>query len=161
MKNNACKRVSTDREAVELLSSWQRAHKITSIDWDMCWESIEKLPEISMDRESIENVSSRQRAQKFGLMDLLAVEKLSRSNLKISIEETCVELLSRCRQEGIEQLLRRQKQGFWTEEKYTRWMQKDSYSNKHPSSMLSTQTQLKSRCKAFLDQKRHIHTKQV
>ena len=73
-----------------------------------------------MDRESIENVSSRQRAQKFGLMDLLVVEKLSRSNLKISIEETCVELLSRCRREGIEQLLRRQKQGFRMEEKYTR-----------------------------------------
>ena len=44
MENNACKRVSTDREIVELLSSWQRAHKITSIDQDLCRESIEKLP---------------------------------------------------------------------------------------------------------------------
>ena len=56
-----------------------------------------------MDRESIENVSSRQRAQKFGLMDLLAVEKLSRSNLKISIEETCVELLSRRYRAAVEE----------------------------------------------------------
>ena len=44
MKNNACKRVSTDQQAVELLSSWQRAHKITLIDQDMCQESIKKLP---------------------------------------------------------------------------------------------------------------------
>lgn len=34
----------TDREAVELLSSQKRAHKITSINRDMCGESIEKLP---------------------------------------------------------------------------------------------------------------------
>ena len=44
MENNPCKRVSTDREVVELLSSWQRAHKITSIDRDLCQEFIEKLP---------------------------------------------------------------------------------------------------------------------
>ena len=44
MENNPCKRVSTDREVVELLSSWQRAHKITSIDRDLCREFIEKLP---------------------------------------------------------------------------------------------------------------------
>ena len=44
MENNPCKRVSTDWEAVELLLSWQRAHKNISIDWDMCRESIQKLP---------------------------------------------------------------------------------------------------------------------
>ena len=44
VKKNACKRVSTNHEAVELLSSWQRAHKITSINQDMCRESTEKLP---------------------------------------------------------------------------------------------------------------------
>ena len=44
VKNNACKRVLTDREAVKLLSSWMRAHKIISINRDMCQESIEKLP---------------------------------------------------------------------------------------------------------------------
>ena len=44
VKNNACKRVSTDREAVKLLWSLMRAHKIISINRDMCRESIEKLP---------------------------------------------------------------------------------------------------------------------
>ena len=43
MKNNACKRVSADQESVKILSSWQRAQKITSIDRDMCRESIDKL----------------------------------------------------------------------------------------------------------------------
>ena len=49
VKNNACKRVITDREAVKLLSRWNL--------------------KISMDRESIEDVLSRQRAQDFGSMD--------------------------------------------------------------------------------------------
>ena len=50
----------------------------------------------------------------------LAVEKLLRSNPEMSIEETYVELLSRCCQEAIEQLSRREKQGFPREEKHTR-----------------------------------------
>ena len=49
VKNNACKRVITDREAVKLLSRWNL--------------------KISMDRESIKDVLSRQRAQDFGSMD--------------------------------------------------------------------------------------------
>ena len=49
VKNNACKRVITDQEAVKLLSRWNL--------------------KISMDRESIEDVLSRQRAQDFGSMD--------------------------------------------------------------------------------------------
>ena len=109
----------------------------------------------------IENLSRFYRASrehnKLAQWINLAVEKLLRSNLEILIEETYVELLSRCCRECIEQLSRRQKQGFPREEKHTRWMQQGSYSNKHPSSMLSTQTQLKSRCKVFLNQKHTLN----
>ena len=49
MKNNACKRVSTNCEAIELLSS--------------------ENPEISMDRGVVKNLSGRQRAWKISLMD--------------------------------------------------------------------------------------------
>ena len=95
MKNNACKRVSTDREAIKLLSSWQSAQKITSIDRDMC-------------RESIENVSSRQRAQKFGSMDrpscreaiVVKSKNLDRKNLC----QVAVEMLSRRYQAAIDKV---------------------------------------------------------
>ena len=63
----------------------------------------------------------------------LFVEKLSRSNPEISIEEVSVEILSRsywgCRKEVF--------QGGKT---FKMKKQQDGYSNKHPSNMLSTQT---------------------
>ena len=51
MKNNACKRVSTDREAIKLLSSRSQS---------------------SMDRESVEDVSTRQKVSRW-------IEKLLKS----------------------------------------------------------------------------------
>ena len=71
MKNNSCKRVSTDRKAVEMLSR--------------------ENPEISIDRGSIENLSGRQRAQKISSMDQEAVENLLRRNPK----PRWIEILSR------------------------------------------------------------------
>ena len=60
----------------------------------MCVENLSRsYLEISMNQDSIKNVSSRQIAQKFGSRINLVVEKLSRSNPKILVEETCVELL--------------------------------------------------------------------
>ena len=71
MKNNSCKRVSTDRKAVEMLSR--------------------ENPEVSIDRWSIENLSSRQRAQKISSMDREAIENLLRRNPK----PRWIEILSR------------------------------------------------------------------
>jgi len=63
----------------------------------------------------------------------LSVEKLSRSNLEISIEEVFVEILSKsyrgCKKEVF--------QGGKT---HKIRKQQDRYSNKHPSNMLSTQS---------------------
>ena len=81
MENNPCKRVSTDREVVELLSSWQRAHKITSIDRDLCREFIEKLPR-NLDGSRICREPDRADKEHRNLARWidLAVKKLSRSN---------------------------------------------------------------------------------
>ena len=75
MKNNTCKRVSTDREAVELLSR--------------------ENPKIAMDRGSFENLSGRQRAQKFSSMDQEAVKDLLRSQEEGSIERIFVDNVTR------------------------------------------------------------------
>ena len=75
MKNNTCKRVSTDREAVELLSR--------------------ENPEIAMDRGSFENLSGRQRVQKFSSMDQEAVKDLLRSQEEGSIERIFVDDVTR------------------------------------------------------------------
>ena len=107
MENNPCKRVSTDREVVELLSSWQRAHKITSINRDLCRELSRSYPEISMDRESVENGSSRQRAQKFGSMDRPSCqEAIEVKSINLDRRNLCqavVEMLSRRYREAVKQ----------------------------------------------------------
>ena len=77
MKNNACKRVSTDQEAVELISR-------------------ENL-EILMDRGSVENLLGKQRAQKISSMNREVVEDLSRSQEEGLIERN----LSRICQEAV------------------------------------------------------------
>ena len=66
MKNNACKRVSTDQEVVELISR-------------------ENL-EILMDRGSVKNLLGKQRAQKISSMNREVVEDLSRSQEEGLIE---------------------------------------------------------------------------
>ena len=62
-----------------------------------------------------------------------SIEKLSRSNPKISIEEVSVKILSRSNQ-GC------RKEVFQGGKTHKMRKQQGGYSNKHPSNMLSTQT---------------------
>ena len=108
-------------------SSRQRAQKFGSMDRPSCQEAIE-VKSINLDRRNlcqavvemlsrryreatqksrwIENLSRMYRANKehrnLALWIDLDVKKLSRSNPEISIEETCVKLLSRCCRETVE-----------------------------------------------------------
>ena len=111
-KRNACKGISVDREGVKNLSRRSKPRWI---------ENLSRICQIDKDHKILARSID------------LSVEKLSRSNPEISIEEVSVEILSRsyqgCRKEVF--------QGGKT---HKMRMQQDGYSNKHPSNMLSTQT---------------------
>ena len=94
----------------------------------------------SIDRGGIKRLSSKQRLQRIDLMDRAIYQEISRTNPKISIEETYIEVLSSFYQGGIKYLSRSLKQGFSREKQTQDGYKQDRHQNKQPRSMLSTQT---------------------
>ena len=111
-KRNACKGISVDRGGVENLSRRSKPQWIENLSRICQTDKEHKILARSID---------------------LSVEKLSRSNLEISIEEVSVQILSKsyrgCRKEI-----------FHGGKTHKMRKQQDGYLNKHPSNMFSTQT---------------------
>ena len=134
MKNkekwNACKGISIDRGGVENLSRRSQPRWIENLS-RMCWA----------DKEH--KILAR-------WIDFF-VEKLSRSNPEISIEEVFVEILSKSYQ-GCK------KEVFQGGKTHKMRKQQDGYSTIDPINILSSQNISQHICKIFIDPK---HTKQV
>ena len=128
-KRNACKGISVDREGVENLSRRSKPRWI---------ENLSRICQIDKDHKILARWID------------LSVEKLLRSNPKISIEEVAVEILSKsyrgCKKEVFQgrktHKMRKQQDGYTID----------------PINILSSQNISQHICKTFIDP---THTKQV
>ena len=146
MKNSACKRISTDLEAIEQLLSRSQPQRIEQLS-SIYQVDIKFLEGSRIYREAIKTRSKKARWIEIALTSIETRRKRGSIDSKLS--------------KGVKKLLRCAKIVFQRREKHRHECNQACYATKDPNHILSSQKHLSTRKNVKHFDPKHTHTQQV